>query len=104
MDAAGGVLLPENLDHKEFKAGETIIAPESKSEMASLPVTKQSKIAHKIKLMKNVAKVFRKKCIQLVKNLSIARKGSFDLNDDQENFTSISYNLSLTINDQSVTI
>ena len=100
---ADGVLLP-----REFTARETIIAPETKTEMDSLPVAKESGIANQVKFMQNVAKIVGKKCIQLVKKLSIGnRKGGFDIDnspDEQNNFTSISYNLILTINDQSVTM
>jgi cobyric acid synthase len=43
---ADGVLLP-----REFTARETIIAPETKTEMDSLPVAKESGIANQVKFM-----------------------------------------------------
>lgn len=73
--------------------------------MASLPVTKQP-TDPKFQFMKNVAKSLQRKCLKFIKNLSIGRKGSFDLNtsDEQMNFTNspINCNLRLTINQQSV--
>jgi len=86
---------------------ETIVGSKSKPETDSLPVAKQPRITE-VQFMKNAAKFLRRKCLKLIKNLSIGKKGGFDLNsfEEQKNFESSStdYNLPLTINDRSVTM